>query len=71
MQGMTKMRNVKNPESAGAWTVVSHSHRDLEKVRQICNEFERRRHNPLVFLVKCLEDDDARLPELAHEELIG
>lgn len=33
-------------EAQGAWIFVSHSHRDLEKVRRIRNELERRGHNP-------------------------
>jgi hypothetical protein len=53
---------------SGAWIFVSHSHRDLEKVREIRNELERRGHNPLLFFLKCLSDDDARLPVgLAHQ----
>ncbi len=54
---------------SGAWIFVSHSHRDLEKVRQIRNELERRGHNPLLFFLKSMEDDDARLPELIRDEI--
>ncbi len=54
---------------SGAWIFVSHSHRDLEKVRQIRNELEKRGHNPLLFFLKCLEDDDARLPQLIRDEI--
>lgn len=50
-------------------SVVSHSHRDLEKVRGIRNELERRGHNPLLFFLKCLESEDARLPELLKQEI--
>lgn len=53
----------------GAWIFVSHSHRDLEKVRPIRNEPERRGHNPLLFFLKCLEADDARRPELIRDEI--
>jgi hypothetical protein len=56
-------------QSTGAWIFVSHSHRDLEKVRQIRNELERLGHNPLLFFLKCLEADDARLPELIRDEI--
>ena len=31
------------------------AHRDLEKVRRICNELERRWHNPLLFFLKVPE----------------
>jgi len=47
----------------GAWIFLSHSRRDLEKVRPIRNERERRGHNPLLVFLICL-DDDSRLPEL-------
>ncbi len=46
-----------------------HSHRDLEQIRRIRNEAERRGHKPLRFFCKCLETDDARLPEFIREEL--
>lgn len=54
---------------SGAWVFVSHSHRDLEQVREIRNELEKRGHNPLLFFLKCLNDDDARLPELIRDEI--
>ena len=49
-------------------TFVSHSHRDLEKVRPIRNELERRGHHPLLFFLKCLQADDARLEERMNDE---
>ncbi len=48
----------------GAWIFLSHSRRDLEKVRPIRNELERRGHNPLLFSLKCLKENDPLLPEL-------
>lgn len=48
---------------------VSPSHRDLEQVLPIRNELERRGHNPLLFFLKCLDADDARLPELSRDEI--
>ena len=56
-------------EHIGAWVFVSHSHRDLEKVREIRNYLEGRGHNPLLFFLKCLDDDDARLPDLIRDEI--
>ena len=48
---------------------VSHLHRDLEQVRPIRNELERRGHHPLRFFLKCLEDEGR--PARTHpEELI-
>jgi hypothetical protein len=56
-------------QPSGAWIFVSHSHHDLKKVREIRNYLETRGHNPLLFFLKCLNDDDARLPELIREEI--
>ena len=42
----------------------SHSPRDLEKVRRIRNELERRGRNPLRFFLKCLEVDYASPEEM-------
>jgi hypothetical protein len=53
----------------GAWIFVSHSHKDLKKVREIRDFFERDGHKPLLFYLKCLEEDDARLPELIKNEI--
>ena len=53
----------------GAWIFVSHSHHDLAQVRQIRNELEQRGHNPLLFFLKCLTENDARLPQLIREEI--
>jgi len=53
----------------GAWIFVSHSHRDLEKVRPIRHELERRGYHPLLLFLKCLADNDARLPALLREEI--
>ena len=55
--------------NSGAWIFVSHSHRDLEKVREIRNYLEMKGANPLLFFLKCLSDDDARLPELITDEI--
>ena len=32
-------------------------------------ELERHGHNPLLFFLKCLDADDARLPELSRDEI--
>jgi len=53
----------------GAWVFVSHSHHDFEKVREIRNAFEAEGHKPLLFFLKCLEDDSAQLPELLEKEI--
>jgi hypothetical protein len=43
-----------------AWTFLSPSNKDVEKVRQIRNELERRGRHPLRFFLRCLEDDTTR-----------
>lgn len=53
----------------GAWIFLSHSHRDLAKVREIRDELERRGHNPLIFFLKCLEDNSSELPDLLRREI--
>jgi hypothetical protein len=53
----------------GAWVFVSHSHHDFEKVREIRNALEAEGHKPLLFYLKCLEDDSAELPELLKREI--
>jgi hypothetical protein len=54
-----------------AWIFISLSHRDLEKVRQIRNYLEKKGANPLLFFLKCLDDEDARLPELIQDEILS
>lgn len=63
------MAKDKRQPTEGAWVFVSHSHRDLEKVREIRNYLESKGRNPLLFFLKCLSDDDARLPELIRDEI--
>lgn len=56
----------------GAWIFVSHSNRDIEKVREIRNELERRGHNPVLFFLKCMETteaDDRLLWQLIEREI--
>jgi hypothetical protein len=56
----------------GAWIFVSHSNRDIEKVREIRNELERRGHNPVLFFLKCMdatEADDRLLWQLIEREI--
>ena len=68
-QVVKSMNSNRNSAVSGAWIFVSRSHRDLENARRIRNELERRGHNPLLFFLKCLEADDARLPELIRDEI--
>lgn len=42
----------------GAFIFVSHSSKDWTKVREIRNYLEEKGHYPLLFHLKCLDDDD-------------
>ncbi len=44
--------------SEGSWIFLSHSHKDFDKVREVRNILEVEGHNPLMFFLKCLNDDD-------------
>ena len=43
--------NSSSGKGQGAWIFVPHSHRNMEKARQIRNELERRGHNPLLYFL--------------------
>ena len=53
----------------GAWIFVSHSSLDIEKVRQVRDFLEKDGHRPLLFFLKCLQENDARLPQLIRDEI--
>jgi len=53
----------------GAWIFVSHSNKDMKKVREIRDLLEREGHKPLLFYLKCLDQRDARLPQLIKDEI--
>jgi hypothetical protein len=57
------------PNQDGAWIFVSHSNKDMKKVREIRDVLEREGHKPLLFFLKCLEQRDARLPQLIKDEI--
>ena len=59
---------VEDPGSGGSWIFISHSHKDLERVRRIRNALEERGHNPLLFFLKCL-DDDSEVDDLVRREI--
>ncbi|MCD7957553.1 MAG: TIR domain-containing protein [Lachnospiraceae bacterium] len=42
----------------GGWVFISHSHLDIEVVRKIRNQLEACGFEPLMFYLKCLNDDD-------------
>lgn len=52
----------------GAWIFVSHSHQDLNEVRRVRDALEAMGHNPLLFFLKCL-NDDSELDDLIRREI--
>jgi len=52
----------------GAWIFVSHSHRDLREVRRVRDALEAKGHQPLLFFLKCL-DDDSEIDDLIRREI--
>ena len=52
----------------GGWVFLSHSHLDIDIVRQIRNKLEKMGFNPLTFYLKCLNDDD-EIEELIKREI--
>ena len=52
----------------GGWIFISHSHRDVEKVRRIRNRLEELGLEPLMFYLKCLSDEN-EIEELIKREI--
>jgi hypothetical protein len=50
------MQNI-SIKNEGSWIFLSHSSKDIEKIRLIRNEFEKWGQNPLAFHLKCLNTD--------------
>lgn len=55
-------------EDDGGYLFISHSHKDIEKVRQIRNNLEENGFEPLCFFLKCLSDDD-EIEDLIKREI--
>lgn len=53
---MDNLENLKKGE--GGYIFVSHSHKDIDKVRVIRNILEEYGYEPLCFYLRCLTDDD-------------
>ena len=50
------------------WVFLSHSNKDYEKVRQVRNLLEEQEFRPLMFFLKCLNDDD-EIDDLIKREI--
>jgi hypothetical protein len=55
-------------DDVGAWIFVSHSHNDITEVRLVRDALEAKGHNPLLFFLKCL-DDNSELDDLIRREI--
>ncbi len=55
-------------KSKGGYIFLSHSHDDIEKVREIRNSLEKDGFEPLCFYLKCL-DDDSEIEDLIKREI--
>ena len=66
------MSNSKSKENStntkGGYIFLSHSHDDIEKVRQIRNSLEKDGFEPLCFYLKCL-NDDSEIEDLIKREI--
>lgn len=56
-------------ESKGGFLFISHSHKDMDKVRQLRNKLEDEGYDPLCFYLKCLDDDKDELADLIKREI--
>ncbi len=55
-------------KAKGGYIFLSHSHDDIEKVREIRNRLEQNGFEPLCFYLKCL-DDDSEIEDLIKREI--
>jgi len=55
-------------EGTGAWIFLSHSHKDFDKVRELRNKLEAMGHHPLMFFLKCI-NDDSEVDDLVRREI--
>ena len=51
-----------------AWVFLSHSNKDFDKIKHLRNKLEDRHFKPLLFFLKCLDDDD-EIFELVKREI--
>lgn len=53
----------------GGFLFISHSHHDMDKVRQLRNKLEDEGFEPLCFYLKCLDDTTDELHDLIKREI--
>lgn len=56
-------------ECKGGFIFISHSHKDMDKVRQLRNKLEDAGYEPLCFYLKALDDNEEELDDLIKREI--
>lgn len=56
-------------EKNGGFLFISHSHHDMDKVRQLRNRLEDEGFDPLCFYLKCLDEHPEELNDLIKREI--
>ena len=56
-------------ECNGGFLFISHSHKDMDKVRQLRNKLEDKGYEPLCFYLKALDDSEEELDDLIKREI--
>jgi hypothetical protein len=56
-------------EEKGGFLFISHSHKDMDKVRELRNKLEDEGYEPLCFYLKCLDDNTKELDDLIKREI--
>lgn len=53
----------------GGFLFISHSHKDMDKIRELRNRLEEEGYEPLCFYLKCLDDSPNELDDLIKREI--
>lgn len=56
-------------ECKGGFLFISHSHKDMDKVRQLRNKLEDAGYEPLCFYLKALDNNEEELDDLIKREI--
>ena len=56
-------------DEKGGFLFISHSHKDMDKIRQLRNKLEEEGYEPLCFYLKCLDDNPHELDDLIKREI--
>ena len=64
----TLIETIQSLLDKNVWVFVSHSNKDFDKIIKLRNQLENRHYRPLLFFLKCLEDDE-EIFELIKREI--